>query len=61
MLEQNVAVYRASNETRFFVVGSALVRVSFHTRYLSRVETITNGVCRNENAAVLRELRLRLN
>lgn len=31
MLEQNVAIYRTSNETRFFVVGSALVRVVFAT------------------------------
>lgn len=28
MMEQNVAIYRMSNETRFFVIGSALV--SFH-------------------------------
>jgi hypothetical protein len=27
MLEQNVALYRMSNETRFFVVGSALVQL----------------------------------
>jgi hypothetical protein len=26
MLEQNVALYRMSNETRFFIIGSALVR-----------------------------------
>jgi hypothetical protein len=28
MLEQNVAIYRTTNETRFFVVGSALVRLA---------------------------------
>ena len=27
MIEQNVAIFRTSNETRFFVVGSALVRL----------------------------------